>query len=53
MIPIVPNDEAIAAFENKCRSIDGSIFNNEQQSDTIAVIRDTLLPKLMSGEIEV
>lgn len=49
---IVPNDEAISAFENKCRSIDESIFNNDQESDTLATIRDTLLPKFMRGDIE-
>lgn len=50
---VVPNGEAISAFENKCRSIDGCIFNNEQQSVTLAALRDALLPKLMSGEVEV
>ncbi|MCX5824627.1 MAG: restriction endonuclease subunit S [Deltaproteobacteria bacterium] len=49
---IVPNDGAIIAFENKCRSIDESIFNNEQESSTLAALRDALLPKLMRGEIE-
>jgi type I restriction enzyme S subunit len=53
MLCIVPNDEAISAFENKCRSIDGLIFNNEQQSGTLTALRDALLPKLMKGEIEV
>lgn len=39
------NKIAFASFEN--------ITNNEQQSATLAASRDTLLPKLMSGEIEV
>ncbi len=50
---IVPSDDAIVAFEDKCRSIDENIFNNEQQSISLAAIRDILLPKLMSGEIKV
>jgi type I restriction enzyme S subunit len=29
------------------------IAENEQQSYTLATLRDTLLPKLMSGEIRV
>jgi type I restriction enzyme S subunit len=53
MLCIVPNTEAISAFEDKCRSIDENIFNNEKQSVTLVAIRDALLPKLMSGEIEV
>jgi type I restriction enzyme, S subunit len=50
---IVPNDGAIDAFEDKCCSIDESIFNNEQESSTLAALRDALLPKLMRGENEV
>lgn len=34
-------------------SIDTQIKNNEQESRRLVELRDTLLPRLMSGELEV
>lgn len=53
MACIIPNGRDIGTFENISRPIDDIIFNNEQESATLAAIRDALLPKLMNGEIEV
>jgi hypothetical protein len=44
---------AVAAAACLCRTHFAKIFENEQQSQNLAQIRDNLLPKLMNGEIEV
>ena len=48
-----PCNKIIEAFESFIYPLDQSIENNENQSRTLAQIRDTLLPKLLSGEIRV
>jgi len=50
---ILPSDELIQQFEKIVSPMFEMMENNEQQSLTLAQIRDALLPKLMSGEIEV
>ena len=53
-LPIVlPNNAAIRAFEKEAAPIDTQIRNNEVESRALVTLRDTLLPKLMSGEIDV
>ena len=51
-ILIPPVDKAIA-FDDYCKSIFNQIFANGKQNEHLAVLRDTLLPKLMSGELDV
>lgn len=46
-----PPNEIIEVFERLVYSLDQSIENNENESRTLAQTRDTLLPKLLSGEI--
>ncbi len=48
-----PPNEIIQAFERLAYPLDQSIENNENESRTLAQTRDTLLPKLLSGEIRV
>ena len=48
-----PCNKIIEAFESFIYPLDQSIENNENQSRTLTQIRDTLLPKLLSGEIRV
>ena len=48
-----PCNKIIEAFESFIYPLDQSIENNENQSRTLAQIRDALLPKLLSGEIRV
>ena len=48
-----PPYEVIVAFEHLVYPLDQSIENNENESRTLAQTRDTLLPKLLSGEIRV
>ena len=50
---IRPSNEVIEAFERLVYPLDQSIENNENESRTLAKTRDTLLPKLLSGEIRV
>ncbi|MCK9419856.1 MAG: restriction endonuclease subunit S [Nitrospirae bacterium] len=50
---IISPAEVITAFEHLAFSIDEQIANNEQQSGTLIALRDTLLPKLLSGDLKV
>ncbi len=50
---IIPQDEFINKFERLCNPIDKHVKNTEQESRRLASLRDTLLPKLMSGELRV
>ncbi|GHU55348.1 hypothetical protein FACS189442_2810 [Spirochaetia bacterium] len=50
---IIPPENTIFEFENTCLLIDNDIFTNCQQNIALAAIHDTLLPRLMSGEIGV
>jgi len=48
----IPNKKSTDIFAMVVESLFLQIKNNSNQSSTLAQIRDTLLPKLMSGEIE-
>jgi len=50
---LVPKEEDIQVFQNIAKPIDKRINNNSEQIRTLTQLRDTLLPKLMSGEIRV
>lgn len=50
---VIPSAEVIRAYENICFPLDQQIENNEQQSRTLAALRNALLPRLMNGEIRV
>jgi type I restriction enzyme S subunit len=50
---VIPSTDAIKQFNEKMVAIFEQIKNNEQQTATLAALRDALLPKLMSGEIGV
>lgn len=49
----IPTTEQVEEFEKICYPIDQMIENNEKESRTLASLRDTLLPKLMRGEVRV
>ena len=40
-------------FDRTCSSMDDCIANNEKQTEELTQIRDSLLPKLISGRIRV
>ena len=53
-IPIVaPSDCVMHEFEQLARPLYERIVNNVRQSRTLTALRDTLLPKLISGELRV
>ena len=50
---IVPDHETITKFHNIVGAIFEQIRNNQRENKKLSNLRDTLLPKLMNGEIEV
>jgi type I restriction enzyme S subunit len=48
---VIPPTEIVAAYERQAAPLDDQIHILENQSRTLATMRDTLLPKLLSGEI--
>ena len=53
MSVIIPNQKIIDEFEKIVSPIDNTIKNNFNEICYLAELRDTLLPKLMNGEIDV
>jgi type I restriction enzyme S subunit len=49
----IPSQDLIKEFEKIANSIDEKIFNNTLQIQTLTQLRDSLLPKLMTGKIEI
>ncbi|MBO4665574.1 MAG: restriction endonuclease subunit S [Paludibacteraceae bacterium] len=47
----IPNDNLLRQFDMEIIPIVSRIKNNEKENDNLAQLRDTLLPKLMKGEI--
>ncbi len=50
---LVPNNESLTRFNQHIRTIFEKIHCNLTQMDTLSNTRDTLLPKLMNGEVRV
>jgi type I restriction enzyme S subunit len=50
---VVPNEELVMKFTNNTQSIFAALLKNREETDTITKLRDTLLPKLISGEVGV
>lgn len=48
---VIPPAEVVAAYEHQAAPLDEQIRILENQSRTLAMLRDTLLPKLLSGEL--
>jgi type I restriction enzyme S subunit len=53
MEAIIPDDETLSKFENQVIDYFDKIKSNQKQIMNLSALRDTLLPKLMSGEIKV
>jgi type I restriction enzyme S subunit len=49
----IPSEEEILEFERNVSSYFLKMFTNQTQIRTLTALRDTLLPKLMSGEVGV
>lgn len=50
---IVPTEKEISAFHRACLPMFRKIKTNQRENARLTQLRDTLLPKLMSGEIDV
>ena len=50
---IRPGDKVLARFSMLSDPLLTAIAQNERESHTLATMRDTLLPKLISGELRV
>jgi type I restriction enzyme S subunit len=50
---VVPNEAVAAEFGRQASGLMAKSRNNSAQSQTLAALRDALLPKLLSGEIRV
>ncbi len=52
VVPL-PSEEELDSFENVVALLDEMICNNEAKNRNLQKLRDTLLPRLMSGKIDV
>ena len=50
---VIPAKDDLDKFEKIVASLDADIYNRSEENSRLKIIRDTLLPKLMNGEIEV
>ncbi|MCA9086093.1 MAG: hypothetical protein KDA81_18675, partial [Planctomycetaceae bacterium] len=50
---IIPPIEMVERFEEAVKPLFASSRRNEAESETLAALRDTLLPRLLSGELPV
>jgi len=48
---IIPPNELVDKFQTEAKPIDDKVISNTFQIRTLEKLRDTLLPKLMSGEV--
>ena len=52
-LQVVFHKSIIEAFDSQVMPLMKRLHANEEQSRTLATLRDTLLPKLLSGELPV
>ena len=50
---IVPPKGVVNMFDLICNSYEAQILKNNQENSYLKEVRDTLLPKLMSGELAI
>lgn len=50
---IIPPDNRVIKFESEASGFDEKIYKNTLQIKTLTRLRDTLLPKMMSGDVRV
>jgi type I restriction enzyme S subunit len=49
---VVPTGEVLSAYQKLVKPLYDAITSNARQNEQLSSLRDTLLPKLLSGEIE-
>jgi len=50
---LVPDSDTLAKFTDFADSAFSNIWSNQAENDKLAALRDTLLPRLMSGNLDV
>ena len=50
---IIPKKKKILEFNNVLQSIFDMVYKNGRENEYLSALRDTLLPKLMAGEIAI
>ena len=50
---VAPNLKLLEAFESRAETLDQQVEINSEEIDTLEIMRDSLLPKLLSGEIDI
>ena len=50
---VIPHDVILLAFNDVASSIHNRVRENAEQAQTLATLRDTLLPRLISGQLRV
>ena len=50
---VIPTDDEISRFHTVVSPIFEQILNNQLENDSLAEMRDALLPRLMFGELDV
>jgi type I restriction enzyme S subunit len=53
LVIVIPDKETVLRFQNEVKPIDDKVISNCNQICTLTSLRDSLLPKLMSGEVRV
>ena len=49
----IASEDLVKKFDAICQTVFSKIYANGMENEQLALVRDTLLPKLMSGEIDV
>jgi len=50
---VIPPNAQLAKFQERIVPLDNAYSNNSKENQTLTTLRDTLLPKLISGEVRV
>ena len=50
---VIPSNEVLDAFNDTAQPLFDLIISNQLENQRLAALRDILLPKLMSGELDV
>lgn len=50
---VVPSKSILHKFKEQVKALDEMYLNNSENNQTLTTLRDTLLPKLISGEVRV
>lgn len=50
---LIPPESIVKRFDSFCHICFNTIFANGQENERLSMLRDTLMPKLMSGELDI